>query len=117
MSGKKLQNAALKLMRAVSGLLLSVLDAGYHDDIEMATGYTDVIHRLVGAHLSYRGYTVPIHANADTRHTLDDVMSAMDDYRVAVEMTQTEAERAIVEAIHYTTYEMCNELALGGIYE
>lgn len=117
MSDNRLPNAALKLMRTASGLLLSVIDAGYYNDIEMATVYTDTIRRLVGAHLSYRGYAVPTHTNADARHTLDDVMSAMDDYRVAVKVTKTEAERAIVDAIHHTTYEMCNELDPGVIYE
>ena len=116
-SDKKLPNAALKLMRTMSGLLLSVLDAGYHDDIEMVTGYVDTIHRLVGAHLTYRGYAVPTHTSANAHNTTDDVMDAVGDYLSAVGMNETEAERAIVDAINQVTYEMCEELAWGGIYE
>ena len=110
MNDNQLPNAALKFMRTLSGLLLSVLDAGYHDDIEMVTGYVDTIHRLVGAHLSYRGYTVPTHTGTHAHNTTDDVMDAVGDYLSAVGMNETEAERAIVDAINQVTYEMCEEL-------
>ena len=117
MSDDKLRNAALKLMRAASGLPLNFVDTKDYDSVNAAVDYMGAIRMLVGAHLAYRGYAAPSNASTDTPHTPDDVMDAVDNYWAAVGKYETEAERAILDAINQITHEMCEELDQGVIYE